>query len=73
MDGIKMSKEDYLDWTEFRGKNSSTIYKPEIDLLVNLHAKYFNHKVYYPCSCSPKTYNSWISDLNKIYENGVHR
>ena len=73
MDNVKMSQADYLDWTEFRSKNSSVIRKDDIDLVVNLHAKYFNHKVYYPCSCSPKTYNDWIASLNKIYQNGISR
>ena len=65
---VKMSSEDFLDWTKFRGNESDRLEKKEIDLLVHLHAKYFNHKVKYPCTCSPKTYNAWIKDLNKIYE-----
>lgn len=68
MQKLKMSKEDYQDWTKFRNKVSSRMEKQEIDLLVNLHAKYKNHRVYYPCTCSPKIYNRWISDLNDIYE-----
>lgn len=66
----KMSNQDYESWTTFREKESDRLEKPEIDLVVNLHAKYFNHKVKYPCSCSPRTYNTWISELNDIYANG---
>jgi len=67
---IKMSKEDYQDWYKFLNKESDRLLKPEIDLIVNLHAKYFNHKLKYPCSCSPKTYNKWIAQLNSVFDNG---
>lgn len=70
METKKMSSEDYQDWSKFRSSNSQQINEQEINLIVELHAKYFNHKLRRPCTCSPKTYNQWISQLNKIYDNG---
>jgi hypothetical protein len=39
--------------------------------IANLHAKYFNHTFYLPCSCSPKTWQTWIDELNVIHRNGT--
>tara|TARA_R100000734_G_C3265044_1_gene62598 strand:+ start:423 stop:638 length:216 start_codon:yes stop_codon:yes gene_type:complete len=38
--------------------------------LADLHARYFNHSFYLPCSCSPKTWQQWIDQLNVIHRNG---
>lgn len=67
---VKMSKEDFISWSLFRESGSTRLEKDEIDILVNLHSKYLKHKLYYPCTCNPKTYNKWISQLNKIHDNG---
>jgi hypothetical protein len=40
----------------------------DIDLLCRLHSKYYNHKYYEPCSCSPKRLLQWIADIDKIYD-----
>lgn len=38
--------------------------------LADLHARYFNHSFYLPCSCNPKTWQQWIDQLNVIHRNG---
>jgi len=65
----KLSKEEYKQWTQFKSVNSTTIDISEQKLISNLHSKLFNHKYYVPCSCSPKIWNTWISDINTIYDN----
>lgn len=35
--------------------------------LAEIHARVFSHKFDVPCSCSPKTWKSWINDLRKVY------
>lgn len=35
--------------------------------LAEIHARVFTHKFDIPCSCSPKTWKSWINDLRKVY------
>jgi hypothetical protein len=35
-----------------------------------LHSEYYKHKFYEPCTCSPKTINKWIKELNVIWDNG---
>lgn len=64
-----MEELDKKDWEIFRSSNASRVSKNEIELIARLHAKYFVHKYKIPCSCSPKTLQNWINDLNKFYEN----
>lgn len=63
-----MEEIDKLDWDKFRLKNSDRVSRQEVELISALHAKYMNHKYKVPCSCSPKTLQKWVDDLNKIYE-----
>jgi imidazoleglycerol phosphate synthase glutamine amidotransferase subunit HisH len=65
-----MSKVDHMSWSVFLSNESDTLMKEEQELLARLHAKYFKHSYYLPCTCSPKTYNTWIEQLNVIYNNG---
>jgi len=58
---------DKKDWDQFRSKNTVRVSREEIEMIAELHSKYFNHKYTVPCSCSPKTLQKWIDDLNKIY------
>ena len=66
-----MSKLHYEEWTKFLDSNSNKLNKQEQELLARLHSIYFKHSYYLPCTCSGKTYNSWIQQLNVIYKNGV--
>ena len=64
----KMEGLDKKDWDQFRGKNSDRVSREEVEMIALFHSKYFNHKYKVPCSCSPKTLQKWIDDLNNIYE-----
>lgn len=68
---LKMNKTHYDAWTEFLANSKNTMTKEEQELLARLHAYYFKHSYYLPCTCSSKTYNAWISQLNEIYKNGL--
>ena len=67
---LKMNKEDFYLWTVFRKKNTSTASQKDVKLICSLHAKYFNHSYYIPCTCSASTYNLWIEHLNELYSRG---
>ena len=62
-----MTKDDYDKWANYKANYKIQPDKKQIDLIVGLHAKYFNHSLYYPCSCTPKIYNKWITQLDKLY------
>ena len=71
-----MSKEKiYMDkyilewWEEFREKNSDRVTRDEVKKISQIHAQLFEHKMYVPCSCSPKTIQGWINDINDVYKN----
>ena len=66
----KLNKKEYDRWTEFKSVNSSSIQKEEQVLIAKIHSKYFIHDYYIPCSCTPRQWNQWISDINTIYDNG---
>jgi len=68
----KLNKEEYNKWSDFKSVKSSTINKKEQELIASLHSKYFLHTYYLPCSCTPRQWNQWITDINNIYDNG-HR
>ena len=63
-----MEELDRKDWYQFRSKNSDRVSREEVEMISELHAKYYNHKFEVPCSCSPKTLQKWIDDLNVVYE-----
>lgn len=67
--GIGMFTElDRKDWEIFRSNNKSSLNRKEFGLICELHAKYFNHRYYEPCTCNPKTIKTWIRQLNDVYE-----
>ena len=69
---IKFISEDYAKWKEFRNNTSNEISHKEYILLCELHAYYFDHKYYEPSKCcGQKTLNKWITDLTKIYGEGL--
>ncbi len=69
----KMTKLHYDAWTEFLANDNNTLTKGEQETLARLHSIYFNHSYHLPCTCSPKTYNTWISQLNEIYTLGFEQ
>lgn len=63
-----MEAQDQTSWEKFREKKRNSITQGELETISRLHAKYFKHSFYKPCTCSPKTINKWIADLNMYYE-----
>ena len=63
-----MEKLDRLDWYNFRNNLSNKIDKHQFELICKLHAKYYKHKYYKPCTCNPKTIKTWIAQLNDVYD-----
>lgn len=63
-----MDKLDRKDWQVFRNNIKNVLSKEEFEMVCKLHAKYFNHTFYKPCTCSPKTIKKWIAQLNDYYE-----
>ena len=66
---VKFNKQDYEKWKEFRMDNRSNISREELEMVSQFHSRYYGHKYYLPCTCSPRIINQWIADLNKIYGN----
>ncbi len=61
-----MVKADRIKWEAFKAVKKTTITHEEYEMVCQFHAKYFNHKIDYPCKCSPKRINSFIADLNNL-------
>lgn len=64
-----MNKVDYLTWEAFRKDPKNSITSEEYDMVSRLHAKYYKHKYYKPCTCNPRTIQSWIDSLNELFLN----
>jgi len=62
-----MTKQDWIWWQNFRDNLRGTLTNDEYLKVSELHANYFNHKVNYPCKCSPAVIQSYIDDLNEFY------
>ncbi len=66
---VTFEKKDYEKWKAFRMETKSHLSRTEFEMVSKLHAKYYKHSFYLPCTCSPKTIKQWIIDLNKIWDN----
>ena len=62
-----MEVEHREQWKQFKAEVTSKLTQPQYKLLCTLHAKYFNHTYYEPCSCRPKELKRWIADIDRIY------
>jgi len=67
---VKFEKKDFKLWTAFRMGKKLYLSPKEFELVCDLHSRYYKHSYYKPCTCSPKTINKWIKDLNIIWDNG---
>lgn len=71
----QFTQEDYIDFTEFKTAMEKGFTDNDLKIVYTLHAKYFEHNYIEPCGCGGAkkmdTINKWISDLKKIYNNGV--
>jgi len=63
-----MEAQDQANWEKFREKKRNTLTNKEYEMICDMHARYFQHPFWKPCTCSPKTINKWIADLNMYYE-----
>ena len=70
---VTFEETDFRLWTVFRMGTKQHISAKEFELVCKLHAKYYKHSFYKPCTCSPKTVNRWIKDLNVIWDNGTKK
>ena len=62
-----MVEEDKKRWVEFTNrKKQNEINRDQIELICELHAKYYKHKYNEPCTCNGSIYKKWIAELNKI-------
>tara|TARA_R100000406_G_C3040174_1_gene105784 strand:- start:190 stop:381 length:192 start_codon:yes stop_codon:yes gene_type:complete len=62
-----MVEEDKEKWLELTNRpKQHELDRVQIELVCELHAKYYNHKYYEPCTCNGSTYRMWIKDLNKL-------
>lgn len=62
-----MVEEDKERWLEFTNRpRQHELNKSQIELVAELHAKYYKHKYNEPCTCNGSIYKRWISDLNKL-------
>ena len=68
---VKFKKLDYAKWETFRLGTKSHLDAAEFELVCKLHAEYYKHNYYKPCTCSPRTIKQWIKDLNVIWDNGI--
>ena len=64
----KMTKIEYMDFAQIRMEKQLT--PRAADIIAVLHSRLFKHQFYTPCTCSAKTWNQWIAQLNDIYDNG---
>ena len=62
-----MDEEDKKLWKKFRSVKKNTVTHEELVMISELHALYFKHTYYKPCTCNPKEVKRWIQDLNDIY------
>ena len=68
---VKFEKIDYAEWENFRLGTKSYLDPAEFELVCKLHAEYYKHNYYKPCTCNPRTIKQWIKDLNVIWDNGI--
>jgi hypothetical protein len=65
---VRFLKWEYENYSEVREKKKLDADTQEV--IAYLHAKYFKHSFYKPCTCSGKTWQMWVAQLNDIYERG---
>jgi|TARA_R110002020_G_scaffold34108_7_gene104122 hypothetical protein len=71
---LHMIKNDYNQWSKFKGVKNNTITQSELRLIEHLHAKYYDHPLETLCTCRGETMKGkiqqYVDDLNIIYNNG---
>lgn len=62
-----MEQVDKQQWEQFKAEVTTKLTQPQYKLLCTLHAKYYNHDYYEPCSCRPKELKRWVADIDRLY------
>jgi len=63
-----MTRDQYELWTVFREEQKGNKVNPaQQQLIAQLHHELFDHKFIKPCSCRPRQWAEWISDIDMIY------
>lgn len=62
-----MNQKDKEAWIDFKATVTSKLNQKQFKLLCDLHAKYYKHRYYEPCSCRPKEIRMWIADIERLY------
>ena len=66
-----MARLTYDEWVQYRQIRENKKLEPRSQkIIAELHSKYYKHSYYLPCSCSGKTWQMWVAQLNDIYERG---
>jgi hypothetical protein len=68
-----MNEEDKEQWSQIRTVVRHTISRNNFKLLCKLHADYFKHTYYEPCTCSKKTIKRWVQDIDSLYLNEIQK
>jgi hypothetical protein len=63
-----MNQKDKEAWFDFKATVTSKLNQKQFKLLCDLHAKYYKHRYYEPCSCRPKEIRMWIADIDRLYD-----
>jgi hypothetical protein len=62
-----LTADDYQWLDKFYSEPHYTINEEQQDVIANLHARLFNHKLQKPCTCSPKRWKQLVDELRTIY------
>lgn len=62
-----MNEQEKQAWIDFKSKVTTKLNQKQFKLLCELHAKFYKHKYYEPCSCRPKEIRMWIADIDRLY------
>ena len=71
----QMIEIDYKSFENFLIVMETGFGDKDLQVVYELHAKYFNHNFNIPCGCGGAkkidVINNWIADLKKVFANGV--
>ena len=63
-----MTETEYSNWNVFREDSGEVLTRSEMEQVVRLHARLFNHPIHRPCTCAPKKWQNMISEINQLFE-----
>ena len=71
----QMIEIDYQSFEKFLEIMETGFGDRDLQIVYELHAKYFKHNFNIPCGCGGAkkidVINNWIADLKKVFANGV--